>query len=60
MSFQKSINAKKPNKNGLDDPNFERDPVILLQRYIKAGFISDFFANIPILIFDISTGLKNG
>lgn len=45
--------------SGLDDPVFERDPVVLLKTYFKGLLIPDFLANIPIFMFEMFTGFLN-
>lgn len=60
MRFQSSLkNLSAKNGGGLDDPVFERDPVVLMKLYIKGLFIPDFLANLPIFFFDMFTGFVN-
>ena len=63
MSFLKNhkvVGGKNHGKNnGLRDPKYERDPVILCKIYLKGLFFADFLANVPICFFELFNGYKN-
>ena len=60
MKYNKDIRFRldsrmKENEDHMDH-ELERDPGVLLKKYLKEGFFLDFFANVPICFFEMLKG----
>lgn len=51
-------NKNNKSNKGIKDNQFERDVKVLWIKYRNGSFIFDFFANIPIIVFEIGSNFN--